>query len=246
FYDPYLGEDISAYTVGGALYSDISNTITLDTCTFTGNLGGAVYCDTGCTVNIHNTHDPNRNCLFSDNSETANGGALYIGPTSPTVVLQGCVFGGNSAYDDGGALKCKSDANLTNCSFGNNRANSDNDGSGYGGAIDVYEPITHLTIDFNACSFFGNQATYGGGFSSENFSATLTNCYFIGNTAKDGGGLDLVNGDVLVTGSVLKGNNATDGDGGGFNCRYTAAEICNSTFMDNSADGVYPTGGNGG
>jgi hypothetical protein len=238
FYQPYYGEDISAYTVGGALYSVVNNTITLDTCTFTGNLGGAVYCNSGCNLNFDD-------CLFSDNSETANGGAVYI-EAGGTANLRNCIFGGNSAYDDGGALECRSNATLTSCSFGGNRADSDNDGYGYGGAIDAYRLGTTLKVDFNSCSFSGNQAIYGGGFSSENFDANFIDCYFIGNTAHDGGGLDLVNGDFFVTGGVVKENNATDGDGGGFDCWYTIAEIRNCTISDNSADGVYPTSGNGG
>ena len=146
------------------------------------------------------------------------------------------------------ALECKSNITLKNCSFGNNIADSDNDGWGYGGGVDVYQynAPAPLTINVSNCSFSGNQSIYGGGFSSENFDATFTNCYFIGNTALEGGGLDLVNGDVSVTGGVVKGNNATDGDGGGFNCRYSIAEIRDCTITDNFADGVYPTGGNAG
>lgn len=242
FFDPILEmlgiEDIWRYTVGGALYSDTSNIVNLSTCDFTGNLGGAIYCDTGCNLNFDD-------CLFMENSETADGGALYIS-TGCTVELQNCVFGGNSAYDDGGALKCRSNATLTNCSFGGNRADSDDDDYGYGGAIDAYEHGTTLVVDFNDCGFTGNQAIYGGGFSSENFDANFIDCYFIGNTAQEGGGLDLVNGDIFVTGGAVKGNDATDGDGGGFNCRYTKAEIRNCTIMNNSSGGVYPAGGNGG
>jgi predicted outer membrane repeat protein len=237
-YQSYYGEDIWQYTVGGALYSDADN-ITLYNCEFIGNRGGAVYCGPNGNLNFDD-------CLFTDNSETANGGAVYIG-SSCTVDLHGCTFGGNSAYDDGGALECRSNATLTNCSFGGNKADSDNDGYGYGGAMDAYEPGTTLIVDFNACSFSGNQAIYGGGFSSENFHNTkFTNCYFVGNTAHDGGGLDLVNGDFFVTGGAVKGNNATDGDGGGFDCWYTIAEIRNCTIRDNFADGNYPAGGNGG
>jgi len=252
FYLPYFGEDISAYTIGGAIDSNANNIVNLNTCTFTDNLGGAVYCGSGSTVDINN-------CSFTSNSDPSDGsdlwvdigidfgsgGAIYLGPSS-SADIQNCVFGGNSAKNDGGALKCKSNATLTNCSFSGNRADSDNDGYGYGGAMDAYEPGTTLVVDFNNCGFTGNQAIYGGGFSSENFDANFIDCYFIGNTAHDGGGLDLVNGDFSVSGGVVKANNATDGDGGGFDCWYTAAEIRNCTISDNSADGVYPASGSGG
>jgi hypothetical protein len=258
FYDPMfmfiLGEDISAYTVGGALYSDTSNVVTLNTCDFINNMGGAVYCGPSCTVSINNTYDPNHKCLFTANSDPndgsdlwvdigidfGSGGAIYLGPSS-SANIQNCIFGANSAKNDGGALKCKSNITLKNCSFGDNTAES-----GYGGAIDVYLTATPLTIDANNCSFSGNRSLYGGGFSSENFTATFTNCYFVGNAAEEGGGLDLVNGNVSISGGIIKDNNATDGYGGGLSCSYTAAQILHCTIVDNIANGSYPTGGCGG
>ena len=238
FYNPIVGEDISGYTVGGALYSNSNNGVTLDTCEFISNRGGAVYCNSGCNLNFDD-------CLFTDNSETTNGGALYIG-SGATVDIQNSIFSNNSAYDDGGALKCKSNAVLTNCSFGGNRADSDNDGYGYGGAMDLYQPGATLTINADKCSFTANQSIIGGGLSSENFVATFTDCYFLDNTALDGGGLDLVNGNLTFTAGAINGNNATDGDGGGLNCSYTITEIKDCTISNNSADGVYPAGGDGG
>jgi predicted outer membrane repeat protein len=228
-YQSYYGEDIWYYTVGGALYSDMSNIVDLNTCDFTDNLGGAVYCDSGCNLNFDD-------CSFTNNSETANGGAVYI-DQSCSVDIQGCTFGGNSAYDDGGALKCRSNATITNCSFGGNRADSDNDGHGYGGGMDDYDSGTTLTVDFNACTFAGNQAIYGGGFSSKDSSVNLTDCYFIDNTAREGGGLDLANVDLFVTGGVVNGNNATNGYGGGLMCSVTEADVCNCVISDNSASG---------
>jgi hypothetical protein len=247
FYDPsfafILGEDISAYTVGGALYSDTSNVVTLNTCDFINNMGGAVYCASGCTVNINNSSNPNHKCLFTTNSvPNGSGGAVHIGP-SGSATIQNCIFGGNSAGNDGGALKCESGIRLTSCSFGSNTAEN-----GYGGAVDVYTPgaIVPLMIDANNCSFSRNQALFGGGFSSERFTGTFSNCYFIGNTAEESGGLDLVDGNVSVTGSIIKDNIATDGYGGGLNCRYTIAQIRDCTIVGNSAGGSYPTGGCGG
>lgn len=237
-YNPFFGEDIWRYTFGGALYSDTSNVVTLNNCQFIGSRGGAVYCGSGCNLNFDD-------CSFTDNSEVTNGGALYI-DAGCIVDLHGCEFVGNSAYDDGGAVKCRSNATLTDCSFGGNKADSDDDGYGYGGAMDTYRSGITLTVNFNGCGFTENQAVYGGGCSSENLHADFTDCYFIGNMAEDGGGLYLVDGDLFVTGGIVIGNNAVDGDGGGFNCHYTQTEIRDCTISDNSADGNYPTGGNGG
>ncbi len=238
-YSSFQGEDIMQYYPGGALYSKNSNEITLNNCKFTDNAGGAVYCESGCVLDFDG-------CSFMENSKIANGGALYV-DTGCTVNLDSCVFSGNSAYDDGGALKCESNnATLTSCSFSDNKADSDNNGYGYGGAIDLYTSGTTLTMNFDKCSFTENQSIYGGGFSSENFTATFTDCYFVNNTAKAGGGLDLLNGNISITGGVIKGNNATEGDGGGLNCSYTITDIKDCTISDNYANGVYPFGGNGG
>ncbi|MFA5238080.1 MAG: right-handed parallel beta-helix repeat-containing protein [Phycisphaerae bacterium] len=251
-----LYPDSLAYTVGGALYSDWANIVTLNSCDFTDNLGGAVYCGAQSIVNIGNSYDPGRMCLFTNNSDPddgsdlaidngidfGSGGAVYIGPSAPLKVnIQSCVFAGNSAKNDGGALKCESNTNITNCSFGGNLA------GGYGGAVDAYHLSTNLTIDVNTCSFSQNQALSGGAFSSENLLNTkFTNCYFVGNTARNGGGLDLAYGNFSVKGGIITGNKATNGSGGGLDCWYTSADISNCTISNNSADGVYPAGGSGG
>lgn len=258
YYDPLsiLGEDISAYTVGGAVYSDISNNVTINTCDFKSNMGGAIYCDSNCTLSIDNAYDPNHNCLFITNSDTndgsdldfdigidfGSGGAIYVGPNG-IANIQNCVFTSNLAKNDGGALKCLSNLVIKNCSFGGNTARN-----GYGGATDLYLPgaTTPLTIDANNCSFSGNQAPIGGGFSSDNFTATFANCYFIGNTARESGGLDLWYGNITFSNGIIKDNIATDGYGGGLSCYSTAVQILHSTIMDNLAAGSFPTAGCGG
>jgi len=223
FYSSFLLEDIESYTIGGAIFSQSSNAINLDDCTFTDNKAGAVYCGINSFVDIED-------CNFVNNSETSSGGALYIDRIS-NVNLDSCVFGGNAAYEDGGAVKSRSNATLTRCSFSNNTAGA------YGGAIDVYRPGTTLTIDADGCSFSGNQSAYGGGFSSENFNATFTDCYFIGNTAEEGGGLHLFNGQIDFIGGSVSENNATDSDGGGFFCGAIETYIRDCAMNENSADG---------
>ncbi|MHC5074574.1 MAG: right-handed parallel beta-helix repeat-containing protein, partial [Planctomycetota bacterium] len=221
------------YTRGGALFcerhptSGSTNRVNLTNCQFTSNLAGAVYYLGRCRVNL-------TGCTFTNNSEAAFGGAVYVGLSS-SVEIHNSVFGGNSAYLDGGALKLLSDATLSNCSFSNNVADSDGDDvGGYGGAIDLYRGSTS-TINASVCSFSGNQAIYGGGFSSENFNATFEDCYFIGNTALEGGGMHLVNGDVAFSKGIVSKNTATDGDGGGLYCGSVETDISDSTISENSA-----------
>ncbi len=243
-YDP-------AYTIGGALYSNTNILsvvfVEIDTCEFTGNLGGAVYCGQHCSLDVNNSSfmenaDPNDGSEFWESSpiDFGSGGAIYAG-IEGYVLIQDSDFGFNSAKNDGGALKSESDIELDKCSFNRNIAES-----GYGGASDVYRSGAPLTIDVNSCSFIGNESVYGGGLSSENFTAEFVNCYFIGNEAERGGALDLAIGDVNIIGSFVKSNKATNGYGGGLNCYATKADISHCTIMDNFADGVYPSGGGGG
>lgn len=256
---PYGLEDIAAYTVGGAIDCEADNVVNLNNCEFTSNLGGAVYCGSGCTLNLDD-------CSFTGNSDPddgtdsrlviwgligssmgidyASGGALYIG-SGGSADFNNCSFSGNLAKNDGGAVKCKSDAVFTNCSFGGNLLEGSGEDYGYGGAVDANSDTT-LTLDFNDCSFTGNQAVYGGAFSTEDSDVSFTDCYCLYNTAQRGGGMDVVDADLSITGGIIKGNNATSGDGGGLLCAVSETEIRNCVISDNSASGVYPAGGSGG
>ncbi len=263
FYNPLAGNDISAYTVGGALYSENSNIVDINTCNFTSNLGGAIYCESNCNLNFDD-------CLFTGNSDPhdgtdshlyillrelgydigigmdfGSGGAIYIG-SGCTADLQNCGLGGNSTKNNGGALECRSSATLANCSFGGNKADSGNDGSGRGGGMNAYNYGTNLTVDFNACIFVDNQAVFGGGTFIRKFDANFTDCYFISNTAWEGGGLEIADGNLIVTGGSFNGNNAIDGYGGGIMCSVSKAEISNCVIRDNSASGYSIFSGNGG
>ncbi len=251
-------EDIAAYTVGGAIDCSANNVVNLNNCDFTDNLGGAVYCGSGCTLNLDD-------CSFAGNSDPhdgidsrlvywniisgmgidyAAGGALYIGPGGSADV-NNCGFSGNLAKNDGGAVKCGSDAVFTDCLFGSNLLEGSGEDYGYGGAVDAQSDTT-LTLDFNNCSFTGNQAIYGGAFSTEDSDVSFTDCYCLYNTAQRGGGMDIVDASLSITGGIIKGNNATSGDGGGLLCAVSETEIRNCVISDNSASGVYPAGGSGG
>ncbi|MHC4499578.1 MAG: hypothetical protein ACYS21_10750, partial [Planctomycetota bacterium] len=211
----------TTYTRGGALYSEPYNNVILNDCNFVTNLGGAVYCESGCVLDIDR-------CLFHYNSINDSGGAIRV-VDDGFVDINDCTFSGNSALGPGGALDCQSDANITNSTFTANRA------SGDGGAINAYcslDPNTVLTFDVNSCVFSGNVATsWGGGVHLRKFFASFTNCYFVANTAISGGALHVRQGAVVVTGGVMFRNKATGGDGldigGALACANTSAAIQN-------------------
>ena len=202
--------DMPMYTAGGALYSVADNTINLNTCDFTGNLGGAVYCEPGCILDFDN-------CAFEENSEVTAGGAIYIAEGG-FANINDCSFAGNSAIGDGGAVICNSDADFTRCSFAGNRAGNN------GGAIEAYYEVIDpniyniLKLNFESCGFVGNKAVdgiyaYGGAVHFQDFDAAFTNCQFLNNTSKSGGGLFLTAGTVTMTGGIINGNKALGSSG---------------------------------
>jgi len=266
------------YTKGGALYSEPNNVVTLDNCKFTDHLGGAVYCEHNCELDLDN-------CLFIKNQscpqiedyslyygapgysfnyayyydiETAPGGAIEVG-SNCEVNIEDCVFANNYTYGNGGAIHSKSDAVLRKCTFGGNKARSK------GGAVEAYRPSdpcnpiadTTLTLDFEACSFGGNEAVSGGAVSLQDFAATFADCYFVGNQAQSGGGLFVVDGTLAVTGGFISENQATGivdptptgivseeaGCGGGVACLTSSATIADCVISNNTAEGGYSYGG---
>ena len=83
------------------------------------------------------------------------------------------------------------------------------------------------------CTFSGNQASHGGGMSSNicSPSPTVTNCTFSDNTAGAGGGMYNGGANPTVTNCIFSGNSAPYG-GGMWN--YTASPtVTNCTFSSN-------------
>jgi hypothetical protein len=243
----------ASYTIGGALYACQGTTANIDTCSFIDNLGGALYFESGCTVDIHNSYDPNRHCLFSGNSDPnddgdhfvdmdsdigvddGSGGAIFFG-AGCNVDMRNCNISGNVAKNDGGGIECRGDISMTDCSLSNNTAGF------YGGGLDLYSG-SPLVLDANGCSFIANQAIYGGGFSTEMGDSNFVNCYFVDNTAENGGGIDVAYGNIAFTGGRLTDNNATLDGGGGLNCLYTSMEIRDCLIDKNASAGAMGTGG---
>jgi len=101
--DPFTG-NVNIYTVGGALFSAMNNSVILENCEFTGNLAGAVYCSSGCTLDVND-------CSFQENTEVLDGGAIYIGQRV-NVNIRNSGFSCNSVYRDGGSIRSESNADF--------------------------------------------------------------------------------------------------------------------------------------
>ena len=153
------------------------------------------------------------NCVFANNDATGSdngiGGAVYAcntGNTSETLTtFTDCVFVGNHAYGEGGAIQFTGDINseVTGCSF------LDNDCQYGGGAVSGY---SINGTKFTRCLFADNCTTYsnGGAIHTLGMGNTLylINCTFSGNSAPagDGGAIDLAYATGYFVNTIIYGN----------------------------------------
>ena len=118
---------------GGGLYAKDSLSLIFNNLTFNQNEassnGGALYIKES-TLQIDNS-------TFSSNS--SNRGGAFFSYSEGNAQFSDCVFSDNSALDLGGAASIRSncEADFTTCIFDSNIADSDCDGFGSGGAIDI-------------------------------------------------------------------------------------------------------------
>ena len=134
---------------GAGIYVEIIGTSKIDKNIFTYNKaarGSALY-DFNGILNVTNSN-------FSDNSASANGGAVYNDNTGlgnardTTLNFSKCIFHGNTATQFGGALYNGGTINLSYCTLTNNIATN-----GRGGAIANAQGIitmNHSTVCYNS------------------------------------------------------------------------------------------------
>lgn len=149
---------------------------TVEDCVFDnnwGDVGSAIHAGPGSTLRAIRS-------VFGSNS-TLGGGAVYQAASASNLVLEACVFYGNSALENsGGALLVQGPAYLTNCTFHGNSA------SAFGGAI-ATEPL---------------------GATNHSATLVLVNCTLSGNSASSGGGLAANPGEVRLRNTIVARNSA--------------------------------------
>jgi hypothetical protein len=131
---------------GGILNRDSDPTIVF--CTFIGNSaisGGGMYNWEGSNATLIC-------CMFTDNTVSGFGAAIYNNASSPN--LLDCILIGNFATMDGGGMRNRSDSNpmLTNCTIVNNLTTID--GGGIANMSDSNAALAN-------CIFWGNEDSGG-------------------------------------------------------------------------------------
>lgn len=169
----------------------------------------------GCTVEHHHGMSALRflrmesvtieSSHLQDN-RAEDGGAVYCEgrwQTDCPVVIRGCTFNENKAFDHGGAVVCRwvASATIEDCVFKGNRSDD------YGGAVSFHDAAEATC---SGCSFQENLAgDYGGAlrsFGEMGCQLSLTDCLFTGNVARlSGSGIHIV-----ITSGIVEHNTFYD------------------------------------
>ena len=188
--------------------------------------GGISLMDTGTAVTIAQTD-------FIANGADY-GGALQV-DTGGSATVNECVFDGNIALINGGAIDvANTDAsiNVSGGQFVNNDADD-------GGAVFVYAPAS-ATIE--SASFNLNAATYGGALSmyGDGGNANLSLCTIQSNGSGQSGGALYVGADnsLTVTACTISDNLAMLDGGGAFVEPQATLNLGTTTVCDNEPNNV--------
>lgn len=196
----------SAAEKGGGMFvaADASGDATVASCRFERNFAGAA----GGGIYVSGANPLINGCTFTSNratSLTMGGGAIYNGPLS-NPSIRDCMFEGNSAVPNGGALFNEANPRISRSIFVRNASSAN------GGAI--FNSLTSspvITNDF----FVGNTAGQNGGAISSIAGPSIVNSVFSGNSAAVlGGALFGGGGTAMVADTTVNGNSAS-GNGGG-------------------------------
>jgi hypothetical protein len=224
------------------------------------DMGGAMYITSYAGALVEN-------CIFENDSAKGSGGAVAVDWNSyPT--FRRCVFTGNRAALDGGALSVlEATVILDSCRFQDNRAGRHGGAFDYGYGDAPGVRVTHcLFIENTAadlggaaclagaaedtvigCTFKWNHAGEGGGAVRTSYSwQKFADCRFIENSTDGwGGGLLFDNGSPRLLRCVVQDNVATSGNGGGVWVVDGGAELTDCVLSGNRAPaggGIYYSG----
>ena len=215
---------------------------------------GGPYASGGAAYLLSDGTSTFNNCIFSNNSSTARGGAVLLNKTNCVALFSNCYFVANAAGSDGGGAvrghTTINRASFWDCTFASNRS------SGPGGVLSTKEGefsfvrckfvanysvsvggaiSSAATLTFDDCDFLNNCASNGsGGAISQSGTLVATNCDFVNNITSNGsGGAILSSGQASFSGCNFLTNSCTAS--GGAISETQPIEILNCTFTKNTA-----------
>jgi hypothetical protein len=164
-----------------------------------------------------------RGCRFIENVAMgggANGGGLYVRFDAPTpgVVIDGCEFSRNRAFEGGAAIT--SGSHISNC-----RVEANEGHPGTGGIVVLFSQMENCLIADNTSDLFGGGVALLG--------AKMMDCVITRNQAVRGGGIVAGNGSTVERCVVF--DNRADVGGGLYINNLPSTSVIRSTFVRNSA-----------
>ena len=222
--------------LGGAVethgYLGNSGSLTIDTCRFEENsalnsgTGGAVHISSGSVIVSDSSFESN----FANNY----GGAVYCN-TGANASFTTCVFTGNSASDNAGAIFFNGSSGVvTNCQCNGNYTTEE--GSQGGAAYN-----SECTPSFINCDFTGNSSVFGSGMYNRVTSATLEGCVFTDNSATEETGVvhNYSGSNSTFESCVFINNSTTANIGGGIYNQTSTPTISNSILCGNTPNQIF-------
>lgn len=211
----------TARSEGGGIYSSAADS-NLWNCSFTGNTA-----NTGGGIYWKGTNAKFFNSTFKHNSANTGGG-IYSNSDGKNLTIANCGFEYNLGKTNGGAISFYTpNGFVSNCTFINNSARTNNAGSG--GAVYWNTGNGILTN----CSFRNNSAYEAGAIYLNGNAGKVNNCTFVNNFANSAGAILWRYGNGLLTNSSFINNSALS-NGGAVNWFGATGTVNNCTFINNT------------
>ncbi|MDD5529564.1 MAG: right-handed parallel beta-helix repeat-containing protein [bacterium] len=220
------------YTNNFALYTDIGDSIYMDHCTISNNIGGAIHINGGISVITNNT--------ITDNSFPISGLAagITIGGGTSAVITQN-IISNNSNGGYGGGISIYGLASDGSITITKNTITNNSAMLGGGMCIWTSSNGSSVKIDSNTITY--NSATSGGGGILINGSnVTVTNNTLSNNFAYQGGAI--WSGAAMIRHNTITYNMADSGGGAIYTCSGTPSPIYYNTIIDTSPSAIYNQG----
>ncbi len=230
-----------AYHVLYAKAGGIGPDTILDGVTITrGNADGAYPDYYGGGIYIESASPTIRNCQFTNNKSTNQGGA--ISAFNSTMTLESCLFSGNESQTGGAIRFGHSSPIIRDCRFDSNATTANN---GHGGAIYMEYDFDSEPGRIESCYFHNNNAiSSGGAIYIKSFSTTpaflISNSVFSSNQAGQygsGGAIFASSSKIDLKNCTLWNNQVTynlNFNAHGLFLSSSTATIVNSILWDNT------------
>lgn len=220
-------EDNDSCKYAGAIVN--FSQISLKNCIFKNNHANG----SGAIFNQEGSFLEALSCEFKNNSANLQGGALI---NFGDVDFRDCLFSGNDAGDNGGAINNQRDGvlDVVDCEFRGNSTKSD------GGAI-----INFQQVSLRGCLFADNDAGDNGGAISNQYDGIVAvDCEFKDNTTHNSGGAIINFANLNLKECSFCNNEAKRANGGAIKNLLNSSLYCeNSEFIGNHSneegEGIY-------